>query len=127
MKIVDRIFGVLLILGTCGHIAGTLMLAPAMSGIWIWSLGAGLCGLVLGPLHLVRAGRPHDRPVALIATLGTAGWFFVALAFGVSIHHVLDPRPFGHMIISAALVAFGIRTLLGAGQPSAASAAATTA
>lgn len=113
MKIVDRIFGVLLILGTCGHIAGTLMLAPAMSGIWIWSLGAGLTGLVLGPLHLVRAGRPTDRPVAWIATLGTVGWFFVALAFGVSIHHVLDPRPFSHMIISAVLVAFGVRTLVG--------------
>jgi hypothetical protein len=118
MKIVDRIFGVLLILGTCGHIAGTLKTAPPMSSIWIWSLGAGLGGLVLGPLHLVRAGRPNDRAVALIATLGSVGWFFIALAFGVSIHHVLDFRPFGHMIISAVLVGFGLRTLLGgAGNP----------
>jgi hypothetical protein len=126
MKIVDRIFGLLLILGTCGHIAGTLMLAPAMSGLWIWSLGAGLTGLVLGPLHLVRAGRPHDRAVALIATLGTVGWFFVALAFGVSIHHVLDFRPLTHMIVSVVLVAFGIRTLTGgAGRPAATPVAAT--
>lgn len=113
MKTIDRIFAVLLILGTCGHIAGTLMLAPPMSGVWIWSLGASLAGLILGPLHLVRAGRPNDRAVALIATLGTVGWFFVALAFGISIHHVLDPRPFAHMIISAVLVAFGVRTLMG--------------
>lgn len=127
MKIIDRVFGVLLILGTCGHIAGTLMLAQAMSGIWIWSLGAGLVGLVLGPLHLLRASRPHDRPVALIATLGTVGWFFVALAFGVSIHHVLDFRPFTHMIISVVLVAFGIRTLLGVGQPATKPAAMTAA
>jgi hypothetical protein len=109
---VDRVFGVLLILATCGHIGGTLVWLPAMSGMWIWSLGAALCGLVLGALHLVRAGRPHDPAVAWIATLGTAGWFCVALCFGISIHHVLDPRPLSHMIIAAVLVGFGVRTLM---------------
>jgi len=113
MKIVDRVFGVLLILATCGHIAGTLIWLPAMTGMWVWSLGAALCGLVLGPLHLVRANRPCDRTVALIATLGTVGWFFVALSFGLSVHHLLDPRPLTHMIISAVLVGFGLRTLMG--------------
>ena len=111
MKIVDRIFGVLLILATCGHIGGTLVWLPAMTGMWVWSLGAALCGLVLGPLHLLRAGRPNDRPVALIATLGTVGWLLIALAFGLSIHHVLDPRPLSHMVISAGLIAFGVRTI----------------
>ncbi len=113
MKIVDRVFGVLLILATCGHITGTLMWLPAMSGLWVWSLGAALCGLILGPLHLVRANRPHDAAVAWIATLGTVGWFLVALSFSLSIHHVLDPRPLSHMIISAVLVGFGLRTLTG--------------
>jgi hypothetical protein len=112
MKVVDRIFGVLLILATCGHIGGTLVWLQPLTGIWIWSLGSALGGLVLGALHLLRTSRPGDRPVALIATLGTIGWFCVALAFGVSIHHVLDPRPLGHMIISLALILFGVRTLI---------------
>jgi hypothetical protein len=112
VKIVDRVFGVLLILATCGHIGGTLVWLPAMSDIWIWSLGAALCGLVLGALNLVRAGRRHDRAVALIATLGTVGWFCISLWVGISMHHVLDPRPLSHMIISAVLIAFGMRSLM---------------
>ena len=112
MKIVDRIFGVLLILATCGHIGGTLVWLPAMTGMWVWSLRTALGGLVLGALHLLRVERPNDRPLALIATLGTVGSFLIALAFGLSIHHVLDPRPLSHMIIGAVLVAFGIRTIV---------------
>lgn len=111
MKTVDRIFGILLILATCGHIVGTVLWTEPMSGIFVWSLGAALGGLVLGALNVVRAGRTDDRTLAAITTLGTGGWFLLALTFGLSIHHVLDPRPLAHMSIAAVLILCGIRTL----------------
>lgn len=111
MKRLDQLFGALLILGSCGHTAGTLMWLPAMSGMWIWSLGAALAGLVLGALNLVRAVRPADKTIALIAVVGTALWALIALAFGRSIGNIFDPRPLIHVIVSVVLVIFGIRTL----------------
>jgi len=111
MKKLDQLFGVLLILGSCGHTAGTLLWLPAMSGIWIWSLGAALAGLVLGALNLVRAVRPEDKPIAVIAVVGTALWALIAFAFGKSINNIFDPRPLIHCIVSIVLVIFGIRTL----------------
>ena len=112
MKTVDRIFGVLLILASAGHTAGTLLWLPAMTGMWVWSLGAALAGYVLGSLNIVRAGRTNDRTVAIIALLGTACWALVALSFNYSIHNMLDPRGLGHFIISVILVGFGVRTLM---------------
>lgn len=111
MKIVDRIFGCLLILGALGHTIGTILWTPPMSGIFIWSLGAALAAFILGALNLVRAGRPGDRAVASIATAGTFLWMLLAITFGISIHHVMDPRPLIHIIVSFVLVLFGIRTL----------------
>ncbi len=112
LKTIDRVFGCLLVLGACGHTAGTLMWLKPMSGIFIWSLGSSLAGLLLGVLNLVRAGRPNDRTLAVITTIGTACWALLAVAFGASIGNVLDPRAAGHTIIALVLVAFGILTLL---------------
>ena len=114
MKTVDRIFGWLLILGSAGHTAGTVMWTEPMSGIFIWSLGSSLAAAVLGVLNLVRAGRPGDKTLALITISGTALWAALALAFGFSIHNVLDPRPMIHFIVSIVLVIFGVRTYSGA-------------
>ena len=117
MKIIDRVFGYLLVLGALGHTIGTIVWLIPMSDLFIWSLGAALAPLVLGALNIVRAGRPGDRAVAAIATVGTFAWMLVALAFGISIHRVTDPRPLSHVIISLVLVAFGIRSLTLTPQP----------
>jgi hypothetical protein len=116
LKIIDRTFGVLLILATCGHTAGTILLLPAMTGMWVWSLGAALSGYLLGALNLVRAGRPWDRTLALITTLGMACWILVALAFNRSIGNMLDPPGLGHSIIAFVLLCFSLRTLLQRGN-----------
>ena len=42
LKVIDRIFACLLILGGVGHTIGTILWTPPMSGIFIWSLGAAL-------------------------------------------------------------------------------------
>ena len=116
MRTVDRIFGGLLILGACGHTAGTILWLEPMSGTFIWSLGSSLAAFLLGPLNLVRAGRPEDRTLATVTLVGTAAWFLVALAFGKSIGNVWDPRAVSHMAASAGLVIFSGLTLRGGGS-----------
>jgi hypothetical protein len=112
LKVIDRIFGVLLILGACGHTAGTILWTQPMSGIFIWSLGSSLAAFLLGALNIVRAGRPDDKTLAAITTIGTAAWALLAWVFGMSIGNVLDPRPLGHTIFAVALTIFGVRTIL---------------
>jgi len=111
LRTVDKIFGCLSILGTLGHTVGTILWAPFLSGIFVWSMGASLGGFVLGALNLLRAGRPTDRPLAWITAIGTAGTVLVALGFGKSIGNCFDPRVVGNVVISTVLVLFSLRTL----------------
>ena len=110
-RIIDRIFGVLLILGACGHTIGTLMLLQPGSGIFIWSLGSSLAASLLGVLNIVRAGRPDDKTLAAIAAVGSACWAVLALGFGLRINNALDPRPAGHFVIALVLTIFSAITL----------------
>jgi len=111
-KRLDQVCGWLLVLGACGHTGGTLLWLPRMSGIWIWSLGSALAALLLGVLNLLRASREDDRALAWITTFGTACWGLIAVAFGVSIGNMLDPRPLMHAVDSLLLVGFSVTTLL---------------
>jgi hypothetical protein len=112
VKTLDRIFGVLLILSAGGHTAGTMLMLPIMSGMWVWSMGGALAAFLLGVLNLVRAGRPQDKTLAVITLAGTACWALLSLAFNKSIGNMLDPRGAGHFVISVVLVCFCTRTLL---------------
>ncbi len=116
LKGIDRLFGVLLILGACGHTVGTILWTLPMSGIFIWSLGSSLAVALLGTLNIVRAGRPHDKTLAAITTVGSACWAILAFAFGVSIGNVLDPRPLSHALIAGVLTIFGSLTFLRASK-----------
>lgn len=111
LKIVDRIFGVLLLLGAVGHTIGTIMMMQPMSQAFIWSLAGALACYLLGALNLVRAGRPDDKTLAAITVAGTVCWALVAFAFGKSIGNVLDPRALMHLVVSIVLVIFGAITL----------------
>ena len=111
LKVVDRIFGWLLVLASCGHTVGTFLWTQPMSGIFIWSLGSSLAAGLLATLNIVRAGRADDKTLAVITAIGTACWALVAFAFGKSIGNVLDPRPLGHVIISIVLVIFSTATV----------------
>jgi hypothetical protein len=111
LKRIDRIFGWLLVLGSCGHAVGTIMWTQPMSGIFIWSLGSSLAAALLGVLNIVRAGRPEDKTLAVITAIGSACWALLAFGFGKSIGNVLDPRALGHMVNALVLVAFSGLTL----------------
>jgi hypothetical protein len=82
-----------------------------MSDVFVWSLGASIAGFLLGALNLVRAGRPADKTLAYITVVGTLLWAMLAVTFGVSIGHVFDSRVVINVVISAALIAFGMRTI----------------
>jgi hypothetical protein len=112
IRMIDRIFGYLLILGACGHTIGTFMWTQPMSGIFVWSLGSSLAAALLGTLNVVRAGRPDDKTLAIITAAGSASWALVALAFGKSIGNLQDPRAVFHALVSLILVIFSVATLL---------------
>lgn len=117
LKRVDCVFGALLVLASLGHTFGTLKLLPAWSGMWVWSLGAALAGLLLGALNILRASRSGDTIIAVLTTVGTVCWILVVLAFGRTIGNLFDPRVVGHVAISSVLVIFGVLTLArGAGS-----------
>lgn len=105
-RIVDRIFGILLGLASCGHTIGTILWTEPFSAIFIWSLGSSLAGALLAALNIVRAGRPDDQTLAVLTGIGTACWALVTVGFGVSIHNMFDPRPLSHFVISIILVVF---------------------
>jgi hypothetical protein len=67
-------------------------------------------------LNLLRASRQDDRALAWIASAGTAFWGLIAVAFGISIGNVLDPRPLMHAVDSLLLVGFSVSTLLRTGK-----------
>jgi hypothetical protein len=111
LKVVDRIFGWLLVLASCGHTVGTILWTKPMSDIFIWSMGSSLAGLLLGTLNIVRAGRPDDKTLATITMVGTACWALLTFAFGRSIGNVFDLRVVGHVVISIVLVIFSAMML----------------
>lgn len=111
LKRFDQAFAVFLLIGAAGHTAGTFLLVPSMSDLWVWSLGAALAAMLLGALNLMRAARPRDTTLALVTTSGTALWALIALLFGKSIENVWDPRVVMHFVTSVVLVCFGVNTL----------------
>jgi hypothetical protein len=111
LKKVDRIFGWLMVLGSCGHTLGTFKAYPFMSAIFVWSLGTSLAGFLLGTLNIVRAGRPQDKTMAAIVAVGLIGWILVAWGFGKTIDNLLDPRVVGNAAIAAFLLIFSLMTL----------------
>lgn len=113
LRTVDRIFGGLLVLAACGHSVGTILWTQPMSGIFVWSLGSSLAALLVATLNIVRAGRPDDKPLAVITLIGTGCWALVAFGFGKSIGNIFDPRALVHMVISIVLVIFSAFTLWG--------------
>ena len=115
MKIVDRIFGWLLVVASLLHTLGAVGAYRNMPVTLVWALSGTLAGLLLAGLNLLRVGRPNDHTLAWVSFLGCLGWIAVALAFGKVTGNILDFRPFTHVIITVVLAAISLRTVMGAG------------
>jgi hypothetical protein len=117
-QVLDRSFGVLLLVGSVLHAYGAVTHYPAGSAELVWALTATLAGVLIAVINLVRAGRSADRTLAWIALAASLCWVAVAVAFGAAIGTVADPRVLWHAISALALAAFCLRTALGyAGRP----------
>jgi len=111
-RTIDRIFGVLLLIGACLHVFGALRAYPLGSEGLVWSLSGTLAAGLLAVLNLVRAGRPADHTLAWITLVGSLVWVAIAIAFGAAIGNVLDPRVLWHAIAALVLAGFSLRTLI---------------
>ncbi|SRR6266404_4292726 len=112
IKIVDRALAVLLILGAGGHLFGSITAHGDSPQTLVWAVSASVLMVLLGALNLLRTKRPDDQAFACITGAGSMCWAALAVAFGVAIHNVLDPRAVANVIFALGLAGFSVRTAL---------------
>jgi hypothetical protein len=116
MKIIDRVFAWILILGGLLHGFGSFRMYAKEPMTLLWSLCATLLTLLIAAINLLRVARPLDRPLAWISFAGSLSWAVAAFAAGVLIHNIFDPRPMMHWVTALALAGFSLKAALGAGN-----------
>jgi hypothetical protein len=113
MKTLDRVFGVLLLVGSVLHSYGSISSYKFGTQELVWALSGSLAGGLTAVVNLVRSGRPEDMTLAWVAFVACIGWFAVAIGYGAAIGNLVDPRVLWHAISALALAAFSLRTALG--------------
>jgi len=111
MTRLDRFFAGLLLFGATGHTAGTLAFYTWPSEIFVWSLGASLAAFLLGAINLLRTNRLNDLALAWTCAIGALAWLAIAVAFGVVIGEIADPRVLIHAIAAVGLLVMSLRTV----------------
>jgi hypothetical protein len=111
MKLVDRVFGWLLVVGSLLHAGGSVAAYRNTPVALVWALSGTLAGLLVAGLNLLRVDRPQDRALARLSLAGCLGWLAVDLAFGKAFGNVFDPRVLTHAINAIVLAAMSLRTL----------------
>ena len=114
MKLVDRIFAVVLIVGGLLHGVGSYLGYRHEPITMFWALNASTLAVLIGVLNLLRVVRPGDRPLAWICFASSLAWAIGAFIFGLLMGNVFDPRPMTHFISSLALAGFSLKAALGA-------------
>ena len=112
MKVVDRVFGWLLVLGAIMHAIGSFVAVRDKPDLLVWAQAGTLAALLVAALNLLRVSRPGDRTLAWLAAGGSIGWTFVAIGVGASVGNFLNPHVVYHIIVGAALTAFSLRSAL---------------
>jgi hypothetical protein len=112
MKILDRIFAVVLILGGVGHGFGSYLGYRHEPVTLLWALNATVLSFLVAAVNLLRSGRTNDRPLAWIAFSGSLACAAFALTFGMLIGNVFDFRPLIHAVTTLALAAFSLKAAL---------------
>jgi hypothetical protein len=123
LKIADRAFGWLLVLGGLLHAMGSWAAYRDKPDVLLWAWTGSLAALLLAAINLLRAERPYDRPLAWVSFAGCVAWVVVALSFGKVVGNVLDPRALIHAVNAAVLAGMSLRTLGRAGKAGATEAA----
>lgn len=108
----DTALSIIVLIGACGHVAGSLASYPPNSEVLVYALGVAVLGWTCGFANLTRVRRPSDRPVALIALLTSLGQASVAVAWGFAIGHPFDPRVLVFSIAAGGLAILSARTAI---------------
>jgi hypothetical protein len=114
MKLIDRVFAWILVLGGLLHGYGSLRMYANQPMTMLWSLCATLLTLLVAAVNLLRVERPSDRPLAWISFAGSLSWAVAAFSAGVLFGNIFDPRPAMHWITALVLAGFSVRSALGA-------------
>ncbi len=112
MKVFDRVFCCLLILGGVGHSLGSFKAYSAHPDELLWSLCASLFIFLLGTVNLVRAGRHGDRTLGWITLVFNLCWLVASVQFGRVIG---DLPPFSHPFITG-VFSFRLMVVVGEGR-----------
>jgi hypothetical protein len=112
LKILDCILGRLLILGGIGHTLGSFRFYKTDPMTLLWSLCASLFVFLLAAINLMRAGRPGDTALAWLCLAAGLCWIGASLRFGSLTGNFFDFRPMIFTLITLALCALCVRTLV---------------
>lgn len=116
MKIVDRIFSLILILGGLLHGMGSFVMYKNANMTLVWSLCAAVLTLLIAAINLLRVERPFDRPLAWVCFAGSLSWAVAAFTAGVLIGNIFDWSPLMHWVTALVLAVFSLKTALGPGN-----------
>lgn len=111
MKVVDRVFCCLLILGGVGHSLGSFKAYGAKPDELLWSLCGSLFIFLLGIVNLVRAGRDGDRALGWITLVFNLCWLAAVIQFGRVIGNMADPRLIFFLIVMLVVLAMSVRSI----------------
>jgi hypothetical protein len=111
VKILDRLFGCLMILGGIGHGVGSFGAYRNESMTLLWALSASFAGFLLAALNLLRGSRDGDLTLAWISLGGCLVWTGFVTWFGVLIGNFVDFRVLINLVITLALAAFSLRSV----------------
>jgi hypothetical protein len=109
----DRMAGWLLAIGAAGHAYGTYESYPFVTVTFVWSLAGSVAAGLLAAINLLRINRPHDSSLAWISVAGCVAWLLIAVGFGLVANSLRDARVAYHIVVTAVLLVFSLRSALG--------------
>jgi hypothetical protein len=112
MKILDRILACIVILGSFGHSAGSVLAYKHEPVTLLWALSTSMLWQLIAAINVLRTFRPDDRPLAWIAFAWSVAMAISALIFGVLIGNVFDLRAVVNVFVSLGLAAFSLKTAM---------------
>lgn len=117
MKIIERVLGTLLMLGAVGHLIGSISAYRASPITLLWAVAASVLLALLGILTLLRVNRPADRTLAYVVAGGCLSWAALAIALGVVIHDLADPRVVVNAVLAVTVAGISVSARPPAARP----------
>lgn len=112
MKVLDRIFGCLLVVAGVAHATGSWFATRNQPFTRLWAESATFAIFLLAAVNLLRTARPGDRALAWISFAGCLIWIGFALAVGALVGNFLYFPVVANVVVSLVLAAFSVRTAL---------------